>query len=61
MKTINLKPAPGRECPMPHNPRELLPAGGASVPRNAYWERRISDGDAVEQKASTKPKGSTAQ
>lgn len=61
MKTINLKPALGRACPMPHNPRELLPAAGAPVPRNAYWERRISDGDAVEQKASTKPKGSTAQ
>jgi hypothetical protein len=39
---------------MPHNPRELLPAGGAKVPRNAYWERRIIDGDAVEQKASTR-------
>lgn len=54
MRTVDLKPAPGRDCPMPHNPRELLPAGGATVPRNAYWERRIIDGDAVEQKASTR-------
>ncbi|MBA1195542.1 DUF2635 domain-containing protein [Pseudomonas plecoglossicida] len=54
MKTVDLKPAPGRDCPMPHNPRELLPAAGATVPRNAYWERRIIDGDAVEQKASTR-------
>lgn len=60
MKTMNLKPAPGRACPMPHNPRDLLPAGGATVPRNAYWERRVSDGDAVEQKVSTKTKESTA-
>ncbi|MFG0631444.1 DUF2635 domain-containing protein [Pseudomonas sp. xss_2] len=59
MKIMNLKPAPGRECPMPHNPRELLPAGGAAVPINAYWQRRVLDGDAVEQKASTK--GSKAQ
>ncbi|MFG0272683.1 DUF2635 domain-containing protein [Pseudomonas sp. zjy_14] len=56
MKTMTLKPAPGRACPMPEKGGELLPAEGAPVPRNAYWQRRVLDGDAivVEQKASTK-------
>lgn len=54
MKTMTLKPAPGRVCPMPEKGGELLPAEGATVPRNAYWQRRVLDGDALEQKARTK-------
>lgn len=45
---IHLWPAPGRSCPMPENGGALLPAEGAKVPRNAYWQRRINDGDALE-------------
>jgi hypothetical protein len=54
MNTIHLKPAPGRDCPMPSQPGQYLPAEGAAVPRDAYWERRVIDGDALEQKASSK-------
>ena len=50
MKRIYLKPVPGRACPDPENGGELLPEGGASVPHNAYWQRRLNDGDAVECK-----------
>ncbi|MCE1119109.1 DUF2635 domain-containing protein [Pseudomonas sp. NMI795_08] len=59
MNTIHLKPAPGRDCPMPSQPGQYLPAEGAAVPRDAYWERRVIDGDALEQKVSSK--GSKAQ
>ncbi|MDU9391542.1 DUF2635 domain-containing protein [Pseudomonas sp. zfem002] len=47
MTTVHLWPAPGRACPMPEKGGELLPAEGAAVPLNAYWQRRINDGDAV--------------
>ena len=47
MTTVHLWPAPGRACPMPEKGGELLPAKGAPVPLNAYWQRRINDGDAV--------------
>lgn len=61
MITMNLKPAPGRACPIPEKPGELLPAEGAEVPRNAYWVRRVQDGDALEQKVSKPKKGSEEQ
>ena len=54
MNSIYLKPAPGRDCPMPGQPGKYLPAEGAAVPRDAYWERRITDGDALEQKTTTR-------
>ncbi|MDR2309294.1 MAG: DUF2635 domain-containing protein [Paucimonas sp.] len=54
MNTIHLKPAPGRDCPLPDQPGKYLPAEGATVPRDAYWERRIIDGDALEQKTATR-------
>lgn len=47
MKTLQLKPAPGRDCPMPEDGGALLPEKGAKVPHNAYWQRRLNDGDAV--------------
>ncbi|MNJ53496.1 hypothetical protein D3C77_488850 [compost metagenome] len=53
MKELYLKPAPGRACPMPEAGGELLPEKGAKVPHNAYWQRRVNDGDAVA--AETKP------
>ncbi|NMY73802.1 DUF2635 domain-containing protein [Pseudomonas sp. WS 5071] len=45
-----LKPAQGRDVPDPEKGGELLPETGAQVPHNAYWQRRINDGDAVESK-----------
>ncbi|AUY37138.1 DUF2635 domain-containing protein [Pseudomonas sp. PONIH3] len=51
---MHLKPAPGRDCPLPDQPGKYLPAEGAAVPRDAYWERRILDGDALEQKTTTR-------
>lgn len=56
MKLIQLKPAPGRACPMPEKGGELLPEAGDTVPHNAYWQRRIADGDAmlVEPKKAVK-------
>ncbi|MGB9088425.1 MAG: DUF2635 domain-containing protein [Pseudomonas farsensis] len=47
MKTIKVKPAPGRACPMPEKGGSLLPAAGDDVPHNAYWQRRLDAGDAV--------------
>ncbi|MFV3383118.1 DUF2635 domain-containing protein [Pseudomonas sp. NY15354] len=47
MKMITVKPAPGRACPMPEKGGELLPEAGDTVPHNAYWQRRIADGDAL--------------
>nr|WP_186347826.1 MULTISPECIES: DUF2635 domain-containing protein [Pseudomonas] len=45
-----MKPAQGRDVPDPEKGGELLPETGAQVPHNAYWQRRINDGDAVESK-----------
>ncbi|MFV2944239.1 DUF2635 domain-containing protein [Pseudomonas japonica] len=53
MTTVHLCPAPGRACPMPEKGGELLPAKGAPVPLNAYWQRRINDGDALKQDPGT--------
>lgn len=47
MKMLHLKPAPGRDCPMPGNPAELLPKEGDTVSNSAYWQRRLQDGDVV--------------
>lgn len=47
MSLIHLKPGPGRACPMPEKGGELLPDEGAKVPHNAWWQRRLADGDAV--------------
>ncbi|UVN46240.1 DUF2635 domain-containing protein [Pseudomonas mosselii] len=56
MKMIQLKPAPGRACPMPEKGGELLPEAGDTVPHDGYWQRRIDDGDVllVEQKPAGK-------
>lgn len=56
MKTIKVKPAPGRACPMPEKGGALLPAAGDDVPHNAYWQRRLDAEDVVrvEPKKATK-------
>ncbi|WP_433884888.1 DUF2635 domain-containing protein [Pseudomonas vranovensis] len=52
MNLIHVKPAPGRLCPMPEKGGQLLPEAGDKVPRDAYWQRRISDGDVVRVEAA---------
>ena len=48
MSELKVKPAPGRAVPVPEKGGVLLAAEGETVPRNAYWHRRLSDGDVVE-------------
>lgn len=42
---IFVKPAPGLKQRLPDNPREFLPEEGMEVERNAFWLRRLADGD----------------
>lgn len=46
MTRIFLKPVAGRACPDPAKGGALLPVEGDTVPLNAYWQRRLNDGDA---------------
>ncbi|MBM3106189.1 DUF2635 domain-containing protein [Pseudomonas sp. V1] len=52
MNLIHVTPAPGRVCPMPEKGGQLLPEAGDKVPRDAYWQRRINDGDAIRADAA---------
>lgn len=52
MQKIFVKPAPGMKQRMPDNARAFLPEEGAEVERNAFWLRRIADGDVVLADAS---------
>ncbi|WP_242173680.1 MULTISPECIES: DUF2635 domain-containing protein [unclassified Pseudomonas] len=55
MTQIYLKPAAGRDTPDPAKGGALLPAEGDSVPLNAYWQRRIDDGDVIKAEPAKKP------
>ena len=48
---IKVKPAEGRLVRDPVT-RAELPAKGKTVPRNAYWLRRLADEDVVEVSAA---------
>lgn len=41
---ITVRPAAGRAVPDPEA-GDLLPDAGREVPDNAYWRRRLADGD----------------
>jgi hypothetical protein len=56
---IYVKPMPGRDSPDPAKGGSLLPEKGDSVPLNAYWQRRINDGDVVKAEPETAPKATT--
>ncbi len=56
MKQIYLKPVAGRDSPDPAKGGDLLPEKGGSVPLNAYWQRRINDGDVVKAEPGKAPK-----
>ena len=55
MTQIYLKPVAGRDSPDPAKGGALLPEKGDSVPMNAYWQRRINDGDVVKAEAVKPP------
>ncbi|KAF1022116.1 MAG: hypothetical protein GAK37_03404 [Pseudomonas sp.] len=43
-KRITVRPVAGRAVPDPEA-GDLLPAQGREVPDNAWWRRRLADGD----------------
>lgn len=45
---ITVVPAAGRAVPDPEA-GNLLPAEGREVPDNAWWRRRLADGDVIRQ------------
>lgn len=47
-KRITVVPATGRAVPDPEA-GDLLPGAGREVPDNAYWRRRLADGDITVQ------------
>ncbi|MDY7067782.1 hypothetical protein PsexTeo8_42740 [Pseudomonas extremaustralis] len=59
MTQIYLKPVAGRDSPDPAKGGALLPEKGDSVPLNAYWQRRINDGDVVKAEPPKAAKATT--
>ena len=51
---ITVVPAAGRAVPDPEA-GDLLPAEGRTVPDNAWWRRRLADGDVTHAADSEKP------
>ncbi|MCF5056787.1 DUF2635 domain-containing protein [Pseudomonas proteolytica] len=49
-KRITVVPAVGRAVPDPEA-GDLLPAAGREVPDNAWWRRRLADGDVTTKAA----------
>lgn len=47
MNMYYLKPAAGRAVPDPGRNDEWLPEAGDWLPRDAYWQRRLRDGDVI--------------
>lgn len=54
---IKVKPAEGLVVRNPADAK-ALPPKGKTVPRNAYWLRRLKDGDVVEVEAKPEKKES---
>ncbi|MCP1487989.1 hypothetical protein J3D48_004302 [Pseudomonas fluorescens] len=53
-KRITVVPAAGRSVPDP-DAGDLLPAEGREVPDNAWWRRRLTDGDVTSSSAKSQP------
>ena len=51
-KRITVVPAAGRSVPDPEA-GDLLPVEGREVPDNAWWRRRLADGDVKHQSVET--------
>jgi hypothetical protein len=57
MRTIFVKPAAGRRVLDPDaTPPAPLPAEGKSVPKAAYWLRRIKEGSVIESSPPKTPR-----
>jgi hypothetical protein len=54
MNTLNILPQAG--LTIRHPDGSYLKADGETVPRSAYWLRRLHDGDVVQQATSTPTK-----
>lgn len=48
---IFVKPVDSAKVRDPERGNQHLPKGGAFVPRNAYWLRRLNDASVIEAKA----------
>lgn len=48
---ITVVPAAGRAVPDPEA-GDLLPVEGRTVPDNAWWRRRLADGDVTTEKST---------
>lgn len=44
---MKVKPAPGRAVRDPQQKYRMLSEQGGEVPDNAFWQRRLRDGDVV--------------
>ncbi|NMG64885.1 DUF2635 domain-containing protein [Azoarcus indigens] len=55
MTTVTLYPVAGRAVPDPAR-GDLLPESGRPVPLDAYWMRRLQDGDVTETAPGDVPK-----
>lgn len=51
---ITVVPAAGRAVPDPEA-GDLLPLAGREVPDNAWWRRRLADGDVIRPEDAEKP------
>ena len=64
MDKMNIKPASGMRVRFPDTPSRLLPEEGATVPRSAYWLRRLAKGDVLKfskSNAAAKPATTTTK
>ena len=52
MDTVYVKPSEGARIRMPERNGDVMPDGGALVPRDTYYERLIIGGDVVETEPS---------
>lgn len=59
-KRITVLPAKGRAVPDPEA-GDLLPAEGREVPDNAWWRRRLADGDVTIKGTKTTKAATAAQ
>jgi hypothetical protein len=57
MDTVYVKPGEGARIRQPERGGEVMPAAGARVPRDVYYERLIIGGDVVE----TDPPNATSE
>jgi hypothetical protein len=60
MDTVFVKPAEGGRIRQPDRNSQVMPAAGALVPRDGYYERLIASGDLIETTPPAPPKAPKA-